>query len=226
MEELMKKRNIFFGLLVVICFTTCASSTPIKQNVENLSYPAVDIITTKSLGDILLSQGVQTTHPAIEILQDVPTPARGRLGKGIYIGVGQEGSNTIFKPRPSDTLLFNAAGYFFFAQTSDALNVAWRGGFGNLVKGRRVEQNYYKEITTTVESSSDFQQTLIYTGGEGNIIKMTYREFSGNIARPAFTIDVTYDLRDSDVIAFRGARLQILEATNTSIRYKVISNFN
>ena len=93
-----------------------------------------------------------------------------------------------------------------------------------MVKGKHIENDYYIETVSIVESSSDFQQAIIYTGKEGNIIKATYREFSGGLARPAFAIDVTYDLNDSDIIAFRGARLQIIKATNTEITYKVISN--
>jgi hypothetical protein len=229
MGGLMKKNlfRIVFILLVFIIIA-CASSVPIKQNVENISYPALNTITINNIGDILLSQGVLTTYPAIEIMNEISAPGlvgRGSIVKGIYIGVSKEGNDTIYKPRPNDAMMTEAVGVFFLAGSDDALNVAWRGGFGNLVKGKRIDVAYYKTTTAAIETSSDFQQTLIYTGKEGNIIKATYREYSGNLARPAFTVDVTYDLKDSDIIAFRGARLQILEATNTSIKYKVLSNF-
>jgi len=223
-----------FGIIsfiVVFNLMACASSSvPIKQNVQNISYPALDTITTNNIGDILLSQGVLTTYPAVEILQDISGPGaivgHGNIVKGIYIGVSNEGNNIIYKPRPNDAIMTEAVGVFLLAGSGDALNIAWRGGFGNLVKGKSIDSAFYKKTTTAIESSSDFQQTLIYTGKEGNIIKATYREYSGSLARPAFTIDVTYDLKESNVIAFRGAKLQIIEATNTSIKYKVLSNFN
>jgi len=220
---------IKFGVIcvTVFCILSCATSVPITQNVENISYPELNTVTTKSIGDILLSQGLRSTYPAIEILQDIKGPlGGGNIVKGIYIGVSKEGDNVIYKPRPNDAVMNEATKYMFLASSADGLNMAWRGGFGNLVKGKRIDKSYYNETATTVETSSDFQQTLIYTGKEGNIIKATYREFSGNLARPAFTVDVTYDLKDSDIIAFRGARLQIMQATSTSIQYKVLSNFN
>ena len=229
----MKKYGLVkLGFLCTAAFfvITCAISVPIKQNVEDVSYPEIDTVTVKSIGDILLSQGVRTTYPAVEILQDVKGPGSfvgsGNILKGIYIGVSKEGNDVIYRPRPNDAIMNEAVGVLFLAYSSNGLNIAWRGGLGNLVKGKFIDKDYYTETTTIAESNSDFQQTLIYTGKEGNIIKATYREFSGNLARPAFTIDVTYDLNDSDVIAFRGARLQIIEASSTSIQYKVLSNFN
>ena len=220
-EEIRMKKVIYYVLFITMFFIASCATHPVRQNMENLSFPELDTITTKSLGDILLSQGVKTTYPAIEMLHD-----SGRIVKGIYIGVGQEGNNIIYKPRPTDIHMNQAIGVFFLAGSNDNLNIAWRSAFGSLVKGSRIDNSYYNETTVAIESSNDFQQTLIYTGKEGNIIKATYREFSGNMARAAFTIDVTYDLNDSDIIAFRGARLQVIEATNTSITYKVISNFN
>ena len=81
---------------------------------------------------------------------------------------------------------------------------------------------------TTVSSAGDnsFQQTLIYSGRVGDKVNIGYREFSSNVARPAFNNDVEYDLSESDTIGYRGAELQILEATNRSITYRVIRNFN
>jgi len=221
---------VLFLILFSFNIIACASSVPIRQNIENISYPELNTITKNSIGDILLTQGIRTTYPAIEIMHDINGPGamigRGNIPKGIYIAVSMEGNNVIYKPRSNDAIMTEAVGIIFLVYSNDILNIAWRGGFGNLVKGRNIEKDSYKKTEITIESSSDFQQTLIYTGREGNIIKATYREFSSNLARPAFTVDVTYDLKDSDIIAFRGARLQILEATNTLITYKVLSNFN
>lgn len=75
-------------------------------------------------------------------------------------------------------------------------------------------------------ASNDFQQTLIYSGRIGSKIKISYREFSSNMARGAFTNDAEYDLSTSNIIAYKGARLEVIEADNEKIRFKVLSNFN
>lgn len=84
----------------------------------------------------------------------------------------------------------------------------------------------FETTTNSVSTESSFQQTLIYSGRIGDKVNISYREFSGSLARPAFNNDVEYDLSTSSEIAYRGARLKIVRADNASITYLVLSNFN
>jgi len=67
---------------------------------------------------------------------------------------------------------------------------------------------------------------LIYSGKVGNKINVAYREFSNNLARPAFNNTVQYDLDESNIIGYKGARIEVIEATNEYIKFKVLLNFN
>jgi len=69
-----------------------------------------------------------------------------------------------------------------------------------------------------------FRQELIYLGRSGDELSFKYREFSGNLARPAFSADLKYDLSESQTIGYRGARIDVIEAGNQVIRYQVQSN--
>jgi len=60
----------------------------------------------------------------------------------------------------------------------------------------------------------------------GNKLKISYREFNNNMARAAFNTDVEYDLSESAIIGYAGARIEVIDATNTDIKYKIIKNFN
>ena len=82
-----------------------------------------------------------------------------------------------------------------------------------------------KKTTKTVVSETSFKQELIYNGRLGDGLKFIYREFSGDMARPAFTQDIQYDLNASNIIGFKNVKLEVISATNTVIKYKVISNF-
>ena len=46
------------------------------------------------------------------------------------------------------------------------------------------------------------------------------------MARPAFNQDLQYDLNDSNIVGFKGLRIEVIKATNTSIEYKILSSFN
>lgn len=77
-----------------------------------------------------------------------------------------------------------------------------------------------------VQSDRDLQQTLIYSGRVGNRIRIDYRESSGSYARPAFSNEAEYDLSTSNEIAYRGARIKVIQANNQKIRYIILANFN
>ncbi len=69
------------------------------------------------------------------------------------------------------------------------------------------------------------QKNLVYSGRSGKTIMLSYREFQNDYARPAFTQDLTFDVSSDRVVGFRGARIEILNATNTTITYKVQQGF-
>lgn len=69
-----------------------------------------------------------------------------------------------------------------------------------------------------------FITQLIYSGKSGNTIRVTYREFSNNMARPAFNQDLTYDLSESQRITFRNTVIEVKEATNSFIKFVVLES--
>lgn len=68
----------------------------------------------------------------------------------------------------------------------------------------------------------DFRRELIYSGISQGTVTITYKEFKDDLARPAFSQELRYDLNQGREVGFRGARFEILEATNSMIRYRVL----
>lgn len=83
-------------------------------------------------------------------------------------------------------------------------------------------QARYREATCTALAQNSLRRELIYGGVTGRTISISYREFADNTARPAFTQELKYDLTDGREIGFQGARFEVIEATNTQIRFRVI----
>lgn len=74
-----------------------------------------------------------------------------------------------------------------------------------------------------VSTPSAFRRELVYAGrGQGGV-SVLYREFLNDLVRPAFTQSLQYDLSSGRVIGFRSARFEVVDADNTSIRYRVMS---
>lgn len=72
---------------------------------------------------------------------------------------------------------------------------------------------------------------LLYAGREGDVLHITYREYSGRVtpegavgsyARTPFFQQVYYDLKTSDAVVFQDWVLKVLDANNQQIRFKVV----
>ncbi|MCK5769494.1 hypothetical protein [Algiphilus sp.] len=78
-----------------------------------------------------------------------------------------------------------------------------------------------------IDDPSAFRKELIYQGRGTGTMHVVYREYSGgDLIRPAYSQQLTYELEDSGAeIAFQSVRVRVLSADNTSVRYEVLSNF-
>jgi hypothetical protein len=87
----------------------------------------------------------------------------------------------------------------------------------------------YKIVDTVGVDQSSFRYQLIYQGLDGRTARLTYREYTNDMARPAFQQDLTYTLepsgRPTDV-SFRGLQMTILRADNNGITYRVRRGFS
>ena len=70
------------------------------------------------------------------------------------------------------------------------------------------------------------KRDLIYAGRSGDALHLIYREYVNDLARPAYTQNLYYDLSESKIIGFDGARISVDSADNTGITYTILSYFN
>jgi hypothetical protein len=71
-------------------------------------------------------------------------------------------------------------------------------------------------------SVDGFRREIVYSGVSQGSITLLYREFANDLARPAFSQELHYDLKDGDEIGFKGARIKIISASNVGLKYRVV----
>jgi hypothetical protein len=80
-------------------------------------------------------------------------------------------------------------------------------------------------LFTTSESlegqEGAYRAQMIYSGLDGNTARATYREFSGDFIRPAFSQELQYNLTQDSTIAYKTIKIRVLEASNSQIRYRI-----
>lgn len=87
--------------------------------------------------------------------------------------------------------------------------------------------SYTTQLKNPSYNQDSFKYIALYQGKSGNKIKISFREFKDDMARPAFTQDIEYDLEKdgTSIIGFKGLRIEVLRATNIDITYKVLKDY-
>lgn len=83
-------------------------------------------------------------------------------------------------------------------------------------------QKETKQNKTILPGSFGYE--LVYSGKDGNNIKVAYREYKDDMARPAFFQDLTYNLKESDIIRYKNYKIKVHKATNEEISYTVLED--
>ena len=84
----------------------------------------------------------------------------------------------------------------------------------------------YEKSELIMPRNDSFKYELLYQGITKGSLKLSYREYINDFARPAFFQDVTYDLDSTPTtITFRTVRIEVLSANNNQISYRVLSGF-
>jgi len=225
------KKNRFVGWVMLGLAAGLAGCAAPKimyvPSEEPFSVPPINMVVQAPPGAVLLEQGVHRGYEAIKLDRAVavgsfmlppgvylkesestqaefyswdevtsPTHGRGVQSGGLQLKV-------VFLPKGSQALCLQTMNSALFC-TDDARPVRMR---------------------TTVVDKDAFQATLLYSGRVGSKVMLAYRESYAGRARPAFDNTAEYDLASSNILAYKGARLEVLEANNEGIRYRVLSNF-
>lgn len=78
--------------------------------------------------------------------------------------------------------------------------------------------------TTIAKDSSFLRRELIYSGLSGSTIEISYREFRGDLAAPAFYQSAKYDLAASKEISFKNFRFRVDSADNNGMSGILLSD--
>lgn len=229
----MMRLTVFLLFTLLVGCATGPSYPPVAVITQVIKAPEVDEVSNTRLGDSLLEYTRSSTYPALKLdrfhrytfcLFTIEVDAQTAPAKFLHPLDGYQYQADIFinaAKNPNSRVPANA---FIYKGSNDD----FEGYFVKSPNGCGADKplaQVAEEIRATDLESPSFKQELVYNGRVGNNLKIIYREYSNNMARGAFSQEAQYDLSISDVIAFKGARLKIINATNETIEYQVLSHF-
>jgi hypothetical protein len=222
--------KLFYAFSLLALLSSCGPKyKSIQGKIEYIDFPQIGRSSTVNIGDSLLSKAKVETRDGLRLNNSV-SGSFGLYNVNFYSG------DYYIRSETKDSKQYASV---------DPKKVTWDSGESNSDCFLNV-RNYDDKVsgmtlggvnisikptpsitkkTVTLVNSTNFKQELIYNGKSGNIARFLYREYSGTLARPAFSQELTYDLSESTTIGFKKVRIEVLGTTNTSITYKVISGF-
>lgn len=232
----MKLLPLFTPILAIALLAGCVSAPVVQQEIRYVDLPSLNTESTVELGDTLLEKEKAFVYEGLELRERITDNGIARE----YIV--EPGRMPLVRRDPDGTAVYEPQGssYYIIDKTFGRKALPKNGYLVRRPNGTLELQGYY-DLTGagrispvnpqhTVGKQIDvgrpsFRQELIYGGRVGDQIKVTYREYSGDFARAAFSQEVQYDLTTDKLIGFKGVRVEILSATNTKLVYKVLRSF-
>ena len=230
-------RHLPLALFVALLAAGCASPPPVQPpEIQFTDHPPLNVEASAEIGETLLAKAKVYVFDGLELLERVTDngfareyivePNSMRLDR-----VDGDGSKWFVPALDSYTVNDKTFGRrvrprdaFMVLRTDGTLQL--RGYYDLTTAGQITPASPRFRAGKIVDRQRpNFRQELIYGGRVGSQIRLTYREFSGDLLRPGFTQEAQYDLATEQIVGFKGVRVQIVSATNTRLTYRVLKSF-
>ncbi|WP_312165381.1 hypothetical protein [Massilia timonae] len=230
-------------LLLGACASTPAYINPpydvIERTEETGSVPAIGVASQAATGDNMYAEFQTTSKRTINVTLLAPASAVMDLGHKLALPAGRTG-------RLGTTTNGGFPAMCFFHVTEPGIggpahactvDTDRDGAFDSAMFMNRdrlfplaAPAKYKTEKSApevTREESGGFRREILYQGVSKGTIKLSFREFMNDMARPAFTQEILYDLEQDGtaIVVFKGLRLKVLQATGMGVRYVVEQPF-
>lgn len=227
----MNNRTLIAAIIILALAGCATPKFNYRAPAVDISEPPLNQITQKGVGEEMLKQGKYALVDVLNVENSVMPHWGVTVNPGLFRRVGNDEIANYYELGNRG----NESGSIEKSWVVDPLKALMikKSDFSicivtvfNATSCSNKNKENYREEKRNVVYENSIQQTLIYSGRIGTRIKFGYREFSNNLARPAFSNDVEYDLQESSIIGYKGAQIEVIEATNQFIKYKVLHNFN
>lgn len=235
----MKINGLIFSLIamVLVLVSGCAVGPKVQNSFAERTIvviPGIGLESDAEIGQTIISKAFLATSEAIRIQtpasEVVNFPGTTTIPAGIHPIIGKTEDGKLYSARNGTYTLMGASvptvgSAIFVPNNKNMPAVVYHHTAMGYVLGKQPIAGI--EYTTAEKwSDGSFKKELVYSGISQNTITILYREYQENIARPAFSQELRYDLSQGKTIGYKGARFEVLKATNTDIKYKVIKSID
>jgi len=227
------KRLLAIGMLMLCvgCGPAIVLNPVDAPRLQTGSAPELNKTSFATVGDPIYSEysyygghGTQLMQPVTRTVgfNSIEAPAGARLISAI---VGSKASWCTAQPA-FFALAERRSVCFYDEGNTGAFTKVWVAGYPESTGVFEIPPVRYS--TAEYIGPGGYKYELLYQGIDHGVVRLSYREFVDNLARPAFQQDVTYTLdgTGATMVSFKGVRMQIDHADNNGLDYRVLSAFS
>jgi hypothetical protein len=226
-------RAVIIGSLALTLFSCASTTPPIKTTFGSKSVvyiPEIGVQSTVDVGQTILSKAYLTKAPGIKVpstvLEVVNSPGVTTIQAGVLPLLTVSESGKYYSDSRATYTMLGAtvpsgerAGIYV---PNDSTQPAVIYHYTSSYKLGKTPVPGVEQTIIETWGEDSFKRELVYLGVQQNSMTIQYREFKNDIARPAFTQEIKYDLSQGKEIGYTGSRFEIIRATNTELVYKVL----
>lgn len=214
-----------YAILASLLMSGAASAQAIKNSVR----PAPGEPATASVGEVVYEKSRLTVVPAYVVDQ-------GFSGKNVFATVTVNPGDKFIAIQSKAKLKACSAPnlqafmnklYSACLYDDDGDGTFDRYGANEVQGGKKLPKPLPYRTSEFVEPTSDsIKQQVTYLGSTKDSLRLSYREFINDMARPAFTEEYTFPLESSfpQAIGFKGVRLTVNAINGAGIHYTIESH--
>jgi hypothetical protein len=226
------KHVVFVAFAAVMLAGCAAKYNTVLPTPDKLDTFMEGTVQVKSVGDSIIKQDDLFLYPAFMHEKEITFPERAFMsfsplpgGTKMKAKYRYEDGSFFCEPTP-DVVIINRSALIPWPVCLIIESNGKLSGFAychNPGTPLKIDEfQAFTFINTTVYAPGSMRKEILYNGKSKDTIKITYREYMNDMARPAFYQDLNYDLAESKIIGFKGTQIEIIKATNSDIQYKVI----
>jgi hypothetical protein len=220
----------------VIFVSGCATQQTLETNTvleKTGRKPELNAISKINVGDSLFSQFRYWSKTGIRLLDNVNVSftlgsARASAGDFLLRSV-LDGRQVLCTERSSffDFLANPLSPACFVDPTGNGQLESVLAKPGMVLFEKAIGSTVRYEVSELiVPRQNAFRNELLFQGSSNKTLRLSYREFVNDMARPAFFQDVSYDMTALPMtVTFRSVRIEVIGAGNDGLTYRVLSGF-
>lgn len=213
---------------VYAAIATLALSTPVQaQELKEGMLPLAGVDSVATVGNTVIERFRYVMVPAYEISERVQAKI---IFAKVDIPAGAKLVQIDSKAKLKACYVHNAEAIVAKVYWGCLMDDDGDGRFdrvaGNEVQGGKklpVPVSYKTSELILPTSTQNFKQTVTFLGAANDTLRLSYREFMNDMARPAFTEEYTFPLAQTypQPIAFKDVKLTVTGVDGGGLRYRV-----